>query len=33
MFFNELTINVIKMLTNNHVNFKFDNVNKELKII
>ena len=29
MLFNELTINVIKTLTNNHVNFKFDNVNKK----
>ena len=33
MFFNELMINVIKTLMNNHVSFKFDNVNKELKII
>ena len=33
MFFDELIINVIKTLTNNHINFKFDNVNKELKIV
>ena len=33
MFFNELTINVIKTLTNNYINFKFDDVNEELKII
>ena len=33
MFFNELTINVIKTLTNNHISFKFNNVNKILKII
>ena len=33
MFFNELTINVIKTLTNNHINFKLNNVNKKLKII
>ena len=26
-------INVIKTLTNNHASFKFDNVNKKLKII
>ena len=26
-------INVIKTLTNNHVDFKFDNVNERLKII
>ena len=32
MLFDELTININKTLTNNHVNFKFDNVNKELKI-
>ena len=29
MFFNELTINVIKTLMNNHANFKFDNINKK----
>ena len=29
MFFNKLTINVIKTLTNNHVNFKFNNINKK----
>ena len=33
MLFNKLTINVVKTLTNNYVNFKFDNVNKELKIV
>ena len=33
MFFNKLMINVIKTLTNNHINFKLNNVNKELKII
>ena len=33
MLFNKLIINVIKTLTNNHVNFKFNNVNKELKIV
>ena len=33
MFFNELIINIIKTLTNNHVNFKFNNINKRLKII
>ena len=29
MFFNKLMINVIKTLTNNHINFKFNNVNKK----
>ena len=29
MFFNKLMINIIKTLTNNHVNFKFDNINKK----
>ena len=33
MFFNELMINVIKTLTNNHTNFKFNDVNKKLKIV
>ena len=33
MLFNELTINIIKTLTNNYVNFKFNNVNKKLKIV
>ena len=33
MFFNELTINIIKTLTNNHADFKFDNVNEKLKIV
>ena len=30
MLFNKLIINIIKMLINNHVDFKFDNVNKKL---
>ena len=29
MFFDELIINVIKTLTNNHVSFKLNNVNKK----
>ena len=33
MFFDELTINIIKTLTNNHAGFKLDNINKKLKII
>ena len=33
IFFNKLTINVIKTLTNNHIGFKLDNINKKLKII
>ena len=33
MFLNELTINVIKTLMNNHADFKFNNVNKKLKIV
>ena len=33
MLFNKLTINIIKTLTNDHVNFKFNNVNERLKII
>ena len=33
MLFDELMINIIKTLTNNHANFKFDNINKKLKII
>ena len=33
MLFNELMINIIKTLTNNHVSFKLDNVNERLKII
>ena len=33
MFFNKLTINIIKTLMNNHVSFKFNNINKELKIV
>ena len=33
MLFDELTINVIKTLSNDHVNFKLDDFNKKLKII
>ena len=33
IFFNKLIINVIKTLMNNHVDFKFNNVNKGLKIV
>ena len=33
MLFNELMINVIKTLTNNHVDFKLNDVNKGLKIV
>ena len=33
IYFDELTIIIIETLSNNHVNFKFDNVNKRLKII
>ena len=33
MFFNKLIINVIKTLTNNHANFRLNNINKELKIV
>ena len=33
MFFDKLIINIIKTLTNNHINFKFDNVNEKLKIV
>ena len=33
IFFNKLIINIIKTLTNNYVSYKFDDVNKELKII
>ena len=33
MFFDELIINVIKTLINDYANFKFDNVNKGLKIV
>ena len=29
MFFDELIINVIKTLTNNHADFKLNNVNKK----
>ena len=27
IFFDKLTINIIKTLTNNHANFKFDDIN------
>ena len=33
MFFDKLIINIIKTLTNNYADFKFNNINKELKII
>ena len=33
MFFDNLIIIIIETLSNNHANFKFDNVNKKLKII
>ena len=33
MLFDKLIINIIKTLTNNHISFKLNNVNKELKII
>ena len=33
IFFNNLMIIIIETLSNNHAGFKFDNVNKELKII
>ena len=33
IFFDELMINVIKTLTNNYVSFKFNVVNKKLKIV
>ena len=33
MLFDKSIINIIKTLINNHINFKFDDVNKELKII
>ena len=33
MFFNKLTINVIKTLMNNYINFKFDDINEKLKIV
>ena len=33
ILFNKLIINIIKTLTNNHVSFKFNNVNKKLKIV
>ena len=33
MFFDKLMINVIKTLTNNYVSFKFNDINKELKIV
>ena len=33
MLFDKLLIIIIKTLSNNYVNFKFDNVNEKLKII
>ena len=33
MFFDNLMIIIIKTLSNNHANFKFDNINKRLKIV
>ena len=33
IFFNDLTIFIIETLSNNHINFKFNNINKKLKII
>ena len=33
MFFNDLTIIIIETLSNNHISFKFDNINEKLKII
>ena len=33
MLFDELTINIIKILINNYANFKLDDVNKKLKIV
>ena len=33
MLFDELTFNIIKTLANDHVNFKFDDVNEGLKIV
>ena len=33
MLFDELTINIIKTLTNNHAGFRLNNINKRLKII
>ena len=33
MFFDELIINIIKTLMNNHISFKLNNINEELKII
>ena len=33
IFLNKLIINIIKTLTNNYVSFKFNNINKRLKIV
>ena len=33
IFFDDLTIIIIETLSNNHVNFKFNNINKRLKIV
>ena len=33
MFFNNLTIIIIETLSNNHINFKFNNINEKLNII
>ena len=33
MFLNELMIIIVETLSNNHVDFKFNNINKKLKII
>ena len=33
MLFNDLIIIIIETLSNNHINFKFDNINEKLKII
>ena len=32
MLFNDLMIIIIETLLNNHINFKFNNVNEKLKI-
>ena len=33
IFFDNLTIIIIETLSNNHISFKFNNINKRLKII
>ena len=33
MFFDNLMIIIIKTLSNNHINFEFNNVNEKLKIV